>query len=742
MKKPARTKVKSTNKSSSRKTAAKKPAAKVRKSAVRKATVGKTTVRRAKVSAPVAPARIPRAQVHHGRTIVDDFAWLRADNWQKVLKNPAALPKPIRSFLEAENTYAEAMLAPAKLLRKQLVKEMRGRIKEDDSQVPCPDGPWLYYDRYRKGGQHALVCRKPRDGGKEQILIDGQALGKGKKFFDLESAEHSPDHNLVAWAADDKGSEYFVIRLRDAAKGKDRRDKIENTDGSIAWSADSRSFYFVRMDDNHRPYRVYRHHIGSNPDTDELVFEEADPRWFIHLSKTRSGRFVRIEIADHETSEVRLVDLTEKTPRPSIVAERREHIRFEVSHHDDTLFILTNADGAEDFKIVQTPVGSQSSETWKDVIPHKQGRLITDLTVFARHLVRAELENGLPRIVVREIASGEEHEISFDEEAYDLNLGEVLEYDTNMLRFSYSSMTTPWETYDYDMVSRKRTLRKRQEIPSGHDPRKYKTRRIFVVSHDGVEVPVSILYARKTKIDGTAPLFLQGYGSYGYATAAGFRSNILSLVDRGFVYASAHIRGGTDKGWGWYLDGKLEKKPNTFHDFIACAKHLAKKRFTAEGNIIAMGGSAGGMLMGAVANMAPQVFAGIIASVPFVDVLNTMLDDSLPLTPPEWLEWGNPIVSPEAFDAIRAYSPYDNVRAQYYPPILAEGGLTDPRVTYWEPAKWVAKLRAEMTSGGPVLLRTNMGAGHGGSPGRFQRLEEIAVEFAFAILAAKHKLKA
>ncbi|MDT2024207.1 S9 family peptidase [Methylocella sp. CPCC 101449] len=693
-------------------------------------------------AAPTPPERIPLTRTFHGQDISDDFAWLRADNWKQVLKTPAKLPKKIRAFLEAENKYADAVLAPVKTLRKQLVKEMRGRTKEDDSQVPAPDGAWLYYDRYRKGGQHPLACRKPREGGKEQILIDGEKLGKGKAFFDIEATAHSPDHSRIAWSADTKGSEYFTIRIREAGKERDRREQITDTDGSIVWSADSNALYYVRMDENHRPYRVYRHRLGTSVDKDELVFEEKNPRWFIHLSQTQSGRFGEIEVADHETSETRLIDLTQDAPKPRRVAERRERVRFDVSDHDDTLFILTNADGAVDFKIVQAPLKSRSSEQWHDLIPHKPGRLITGMTAFARHLVRTEREDGLPRIVIREIASGDEHAIAFDEEAYDLDLGEVLEYDTDVLRFSYSSLTTPWETWDYNMATRERTLRKRQEIPSGHDPKKYVTRRIYATSHDGTEVPISILHARKTKIDGKAPLFLNGYGSYGYSTDAGFRSNIFSLVDRGFVYAIAHIRGGTDKGWNWYLDGKLEKKTNTFHDFIACAKHLARKKFTAEGNVVAIGGSAGGMLMGAVANMAPQVFAGIIAAVPFVDVLNTMLDDTLPLTPPEWFEWGNPIADKTAFDTIRGYSPYDNVRAQYYPPILAEGGLTDPRVTYWEPAKWVAKLRSEMTSGGPILLRTNMGAGHGGSPGRFTRLEEVAVEYAFAIMAAKHQLKA
>jgi oligopeptidase B len=399
------------------------------------------------------------------------------------------------------------------------------------------------------------------------------------------------------------------------------------------------------------------------------------------------------------------------------------------------VFILTNADGAIDFKVVTAPLASPERAQWRDLIPHRAGVYVMDVELFSGHMVRLERANALPAIIIRDLASGEEHAIAFDEAAYSLDTMGSYEFDTTNLRFSYSSMTTPSEVYDYDMASRTRTLRKRQEIPSGHNPADYVTTRIMARSHDGAEVPVSILHAKDLKRDGAAPLLLYGYGSYGMAMPASFSANRLSLVDRGFVYAIAHIRGGTDKGWGWYLDGKREKKTNSFDDFAASARALIAANYTSEKRIVAHGGSAGGMLMGAVANRAGELFAGIVAEVPFVDVLNTMLDDTLPLTPPEWPEWGNPIESEKDFRTILSYSPYDNVAAKEYPAILAMGGLTDPRVTYWEPAKWIARLRATMTSGGPVLLRINMGAGHGGASGRFNRLDEVAIAYAFALWA-------
>ena len=684
------------------------------------------------------PAR-RTTHVAHGRTLVDDYGWLRAENWQEVLKDPAALPAEIREVLERENRHAEAVLAPTAALQKSLVKEMRGRIKEDDEDVPQTDGPFEYYDRYREGGEHELVCRRKRASSEEEILLDGDALAKGKAFFEIGGAEISPDHTRLAWSADERGSEYYTVRVRDLASGADLPDLIEESDGEMVWSADGASFLYIRLDENHRPSRVYRHHLGQDPATDELIFEETDPGWFMNVWRSRSRRFAIIHLTDHDSAEAHLLDLHDPASKPRLVAARESGLRYDVEHHGHRLFIRTNADGCEDFKLVEAPLSDPSRVNWKDVIPYRPGRMITRISAYKNHLVRLERENCLPQIIIRDIVSGEEHAIAFDEEAYSLSLHGSREFDTTNMRFAYSSMTTPEETYDYDMVTRARVLRKRQTIPSGHDPARYVTRRIFAKAQDGAEVPISLLYMKDTPLDGSAPLFITGYGSYGHAYPASFSSRRLSLVDRGFVYAIAHVRGGTDKGWGWYKDGKLQNKPNTFSDFIAATRHLAALKFTTEGRIVASGGSAGGMLMGAIANMAPALFAGIIADVPFVDVMNTILDATLPLTPPEWLEWGDPITDPKAYDCMLSYSPYDNVKAQAYPAILALGGLTDPRVTYWEPAKWVARLRATMTGGGPVLLKTNMDAGHGGASGRFDSLKDTALEFAFAIAAVAHK---
>ncbi|MBS7698437.1 MULTISPECIES: S9 family peptidase [unclassified Chelatococcus] len=693
---------------------------------------------------PVAPTS-PHETIVHGVTLRDDYAWLKADNWREVLADPSTLPAHIRTHLEAENAFADAVLSPLADLRKILVAEMRGRIREDDASVPARDGPFYYYTRYREGGQHPLICRAsastmdigPAFGAPPaddtDILLDGDALAQGKAFFDLAEAVQSPDHGRLAWCADDTGAEFNVIRVRDIASGCDLDDRIEKASDDVVWAADGTAFYYVRLDDNHRPCEVLLHRLGTPAADDTLIFRSNDPAWFINLTQTQSRRFAIISVSDHETSEAHLLDLHEDTPQPRLVAAREDNLRYEVEHHGEALFILTNADGAEDFKIVTAPLASPERAHWRDTVPHRRGIFVLAQLVLQQYLVRLERENALPRIVIRTLATGEEHAISIPEEAYRLSLGEVLEFETNQLRFVYSSMTTPNETYDYDMATHERVLRKRQTIPSGHDPAAYVTRRLFATAADGELIPVSILHRRETPIDGSAPCLLYGYGAYGHALSAGFSANNLSLVDRGFVYAIAHVRGGNEKGWHWYLDGKRDKKPNTFSDFIAAARHLISAGYTAAGRIAAHGGSAGGMLMGAVANDAPELFAGILAEVPFVDVLNTMLDGDLPLTPPEWPEWGNPITDQAAFARIRAYSPYDQVRPQRYPAILALGGLSDPRVTYWEPAKWVAKVRATATGGGPFLLRTNMEAGHGGAAGRFDRLDEIALVYAFAL---------
>jgi oligopeptidase B len=613
---------------------------------------------------------------------------------------------------------------------------LRGRIKEDDSTVPVEDGRFAYYSRHRSGGEHEIVCRMPRDGGADEILLDGDLLAEGKSFFHLVDAQHAPNHRLLAWSADEKGSELNRIHVRDLTTGCDFADVVEDTEGIAVWTADSTAFYYVRVDESHRPAQVFRHRVGTETSQDELILDDPGAGWFINVRRTQSGRFAVIGIRDHETSESHLIDLQDSHARPRLVAARETGVRYDLEHHDGRLIIRTNADAAQDFKIVETPLTSPGRASWRDIVAHCPGRMIITGSVFKDFMVRLERENGLPRIVIREWVTAREHVIEFAEEAYSLGLEAALEFDTAQLRFSYSSMTTPAEIWDYDMRSHERRLRKRQEIPSGHNPQAYVTRRIYAAAPDGERIPISLLYARTTKLDGSAPLLLYAYGAYGHAVPAAFSTNRLSLVDRGFVYAIAHIRGGTDKGWNWYENGKLNHKRNSFEDFLACAKHLIAERFTAAGQIVAHGASAGGMVVGVAANRSPSLFGGMIAEVPFVDVLNTMLDDTLPLTPPEWREWGNPIADRRAFETIAGYSPYDNVGPQSYPAMLVLAGLTDPRVTYWEPAKWVARLRATMTGGGPILLRTNMEAGHGGASGRFERLEEVALAYAFALTCA------
>jgi oligopeptidase B len=696
----------------------------------------KATTKRATPShAPVAERR-PQSRSVHGVEIADDYGWLRAANWQEVMRNPDVLDRDIRAYLEAENAYTAACLADTASLQDRLFKEMKARLKQDDSTVPASDGAYAYYMSYVEGGQYPRLCRRKSDGRKETILLDGNAEARGKAFWNLGGSAHSPDHKLLAYAVDEKGSELYTLRFRDLKTGKDLPDAIADTQGDIEWANDSRTVYYVRLDDNHRPRFVYRHTLGTPADLDELVFEEKSTGYYVGLDKTLSGQFVLIDSHDHQSNEVYLIDAGEAQAKPRIVARRKKGHQYSVEHRKKKLIITTNSEKAVDFRICEAPLDEPAMKSWTELIAHVPGRLIIDTIVFRQFMARLERENGLPRIVIHRFKDGKEYTIAFDEEAYALGMSAGYEFDTTTLRFTYSSLTTPAETFDYDMDSRKRKLRKRQEVPSGHEPDDYVTRRLYAMAPDGELVPISLIHRKDTAIDGSAPLLLYGYGAYGISMPAAFSTVRLSLVDRGFVYAIAHIRGGKDKGYAWYTDGKLRNKTNTFSDFIAAGEHLVAAGYTSRGRIVANGGSAGGMLMGAIANMAPDLFLGIIANVPFVDVLNTMLDDSLPLTPPEWLEWGNPIASKADFDKIRSYSPYDNVKAQAYPHMLAVGGLTDPRVTYWEPAKWVARLRAEATSNRLLLLKTNMKAGHGGASGRFEHLKEVALDYAFALKIA------
>ena len=527
--------------------------------------------------APAAPRR-PHSFTTHGITVVDDYAWLKDANWQEVLRDPAGLDADIRNYLEAENDYTESLLGHTAPLQKTLVKEMRGRIKEDDSSVPAPDGAYAYLRKFRDGGEHEMFGRRPRDGGEIEIVLDGDKLAADHEYFKFGGSRHSPDHRLEAWSADIKGSEYFTIRVRDWKTREDSADLVEETDGGVVWNADATAFYYVKLDDNHRPMQVFRHRLGTPQADDVLVYEEQDSGWFTHIHESASGRFCVIAGGDHETSEQRLIDLADEQAKPRLVAARETGVQYSIADRGDELFILTNADGAIDFKIVTAPLNSPERANWRDLIPHREGVYIIDIELYAGHLVRLERANALPSIVIRDLKTGDEHAIAFDEAAYSLDTMGGYEFDTTNLRFSYSSMTTPSEVYDYDMASRARTLRKRQEIPSGHNPADYVTTRIMATSHDGAEVPVSILHARDLVRDGAAPLLLYGYGSYGMAMPASFSANRLSLVDRGFVYAIAHIRGGADKGWGWYLDGKREKKTNSFDDFAAAGRALIDAR--------------------------------------------------------------------------------------------------------------------------------------------------------------------
>ena len=683
----------------------------------------------------------PTATTWHGVTLTDEYAWLRDDNWQTVIRDPSALAPEIRAHLEAENAYAEAALADTRTLQETLFAEMTGRIKQDDSSVPTPDGPYAYYTRFREGAQHPLLCREPRAGGAQEILLDGDALAKGKAYFQLGDTRHSPDHRMIAWQCDEAGSEVYTARIRNIETGADIADIVPECTGGLVWTLDSAAFYYVQLDANHRPTRVLRHRLGTPPANDTLIFETDDPQFFVSLSDMQSGRYARIALHDHETSEGRLIDLADPDAKAELIAAREHGIQYESEHHPSlggvpSLIIRTNADGAEDFKIVTCPLDSRDRKNWRDLVPHRQGVYVLAFIVFAEWMIRLERENGLPRLVARKLSDGQEHTIDFPEEAYSLAMNGSLEFETTTLRFTYASMTTPSEVWDYELDARTRVMRKRQEIPSGHNPADYVTRRVMAPAADGALIPISILHHKNTKLDGTAPGLAYGYGAYGISIPASFSGARLSLVDRGYVYAILHVRGGTDKGWHWYREGKLVNKPNTFRDFIAATEYLVANKFVAPDKIVADGGSAGGLLMGAIANLRPDLYAGVIAEVPFVDVLNTILDDTLPLTPPEWPEWGNPRTDIAAFKTIQSYSPYDNVHAQDYPAMLVLAGLTDPRVTYWEPAKWVARLRATRTNKKLLAFRTNLDAGHGGASGRFEHLREVALAYAFAIKIA------
>ncbi len=683
---------------------------------------------------PVAEKR-PKQTIQFNRERVDDYAWMRDDNWQAVLRDPGVIRADVKAHLEAENAYTKAMLASTEALQETLFQEMKGRIKEDDASVPSPDGPFDYYWRYETGAQHPIHARRPRGGGDETILLDEDADAKGKAYFHVGASHHSPDHRLYAWAVDEQGSEVYRILVKDLATGELLPEPVESATGAFTWSPDSAWLFWIWRDDNGRPARVYRRPARGGAKDDVLVYDEPDEGFFLSVGRTGSDAYVVIGAGDHETSEVMLIPAGDLTAEPRVVEPRTIGLRYDIEHWDGRFLVHTNADDAVDFKVMEAPEAAPRRANWTERVAHQPGRFIVGVGAYRDWFVQLVRENALNRIVLTERETGAEHTIAFDEEAFALGLAGGYEFDTSTLRFVYESPTTPRQWFDYDMATRERTLRKTQEVPSGHDPSAYVTHRLVAVAPDGAEVPITVLMRADAPLDGSAPLMLYGYGAYGIPMDANFSIRQLSLVDRGWIWATAHVRGGTEKGWGWFLDGRGRKKRNTFTDFIACAEHLVGHGYGVAGRIVIYGGSAGGMLVGAAANMRPDLWAAVVGAVPFVDVLNTISDASLPLTPPEWPEWGNPLEDPTAYDLIASYSPYDNVEAEPYPAVLATGGLSDSRVTYWEPAKWVAKLREKTTGDAPMLLKINMDAGHGGASGRFEFLKEIALDYAFAIWA-------
>ncbi len=686
---------------------------------------------------PVAPVaqRRPVTIENHGITRVDPYAWLRTANPEEILEQPEALEDDIRAHLDAEILYAREMLAPQRALERELMAEMRGRLSRRDRSVPQPWGPWAYYTRYPDGLQRKLHCRRPREGGPEQVLLDENALANGRSAFSVADAAVSPDHRLLAYSVDADGSERNVLWVRDIETGRTLPDRIDEVRGGAVWSRDSQWLFYVGRDPNKWGQKVFRHRLGTPVSEDTLVYEENAEGFAVSLRLTLSDQYLVIEASDFSTADIRLLDLADPTGRPFPVVERKRGHKHWITNVGDRLIDLTNADGASSWKIAEKPVSAPASAPFRDIVPHQPGRVIEDMVAFRDHLVWLERdrETGTQRILVRRWADGAEHAITFGEEPAKVEIDSGLEQNTHRLRYTYQSMVQPKQVFDYDLDTRERRLRKVHDVPSGHDPSRYVTRRLFAPASDGALVPVTILHRKDLKLDGSAPAWLYGYGAYGDTETPEFGIERLSLVDRGFVYAIAHVRGGGEKGDPWHEAGRLRNKLNTFTDFIAAAEHLVALGLTRPGRIAASGASAGGLLVGAAVNMRPDLFGAVYAEVPFVDPLNTMLDRSLPLTEASFSEFGNPGDSREDFLYIRSYSPYDNVRAQAYPPMLVLQSLNDARVPYWEAAKWVARLRHAKTDSNPVILYLKTQGGHSGGSGRYDNLEDFARAYAFAL---------
>ena len=690
-----------------------------------------TTTEKNMIKAPQAK-QIEKKITTHRDTRVDNYFWMRLTDEQKNAAESDSQTKDVLSYLNEENAYLDAKMKHTKKFQKELFEEITSRIKQDDESVPFYKNGYLYYSRFEKGEDYGLNCRKKEnEKSEEEIIINQPELANGESYFALGGMSVSPDNKLAAYSTDLISRREYTIFIKNIETGKVYNDKIEQTTGGITWANDNKTIFYTKKDPvTLRSNKIYRHTIGTSQKEDILVFEERDETFGCGVSKTKSNKYLIIGSYQTLSSEIRFLDADNPNGEWKIILPREENHEYSVNHFGDDFFIKTN-DKAKNFKLVKTPVSNTSKDNWVEVIPHREDVLLEGIDIFKNHLVVSERENGLTGIRIIKWADNSEHYIQFNDPAYMAYTSSNPEFDTDVLRYGYTSLTTPNSTFDYNMNSKEQELMKQSEVMDDtFKPGNYSSERIYITARDGVKVPVSIVYHKDTKLDGSAPLLLYGYGSYGANMDPYFSSVRLSLLNRGFVYAIAHIRGGQEMGRQWYEDGKLLKKKNTFYDFIDCGKAMIDKKYTSEGHLYAQGGSAGGLLMGAIINMEPNLWNGVIAGVPFVDVVSTMLDETIPLTTGEFDEWGNP-KEEEYYHYIKSYSPYDNIEKKDYPNLLITTGYWDSQVQYWEPAKWIAKLREYKTDDNLLMMYCNMDVGHGGASGRFERYKEVALEYAF-----------
>jgi len=665
---------------------------------------------------------IPRKLEKHGHVRTDNYYWLR--EWE----NPEVL-----AHLEAENTHTASMMAHTEGLQEKLFHEFQTRIKQTDISAPYKKDGHYYYTRTEEGRQYPIYCRKKGSlDAAEQVMVDVNRVAEGHDFCSVRPPQVSPGEDIMAYGVDTAGRRFYTLHFKNLSSGKMLDDVIPEVTGNLAWANDNRTLFYTKQDpETLRSHRIYRHRLGDDPAADELVYEETDETFSSTVFKTKSKKYILIASVQTLSTEYRILDAERPEGKFQVFQPRQRDHEYHVDHYRDDFYIRTNSD-AKNFRLMKTPVATTGREHWRDLIPHREDVFLGDFEIFKDQLVVVERKEGLLQIRILPWSGGGEHYLAFDEPAYVAYPTDNYDFDTPLVRYTYSSMTTPKSVYDYNMATREKKLLKREEVLGGFDSANYRTERIHAAASDGVQVPISLVYRQGFKKDGTNPLLLYGYGSYGASMDAGFNPYRVSLLDRGFVYAIAHVRGGQELGRRWYEDGKLLKKKNTFTDFIACAEHLVGENYGDPNRVFATGGSAGGLLMGAVMNMRPDLFHGVVAKVPWVDVVTTMLDDDIPLTTSEYDEWGNPN-DKTYYDYMLSYSPYDQVEARAYPNLLVTTGLHDSQVQYWEPAKWVAKLRALRTDTNRLLLKTEMEAGHGGVSGRDKRYRETAFDYAFLL---------